>query len=403
MSNTELAELYDPQVLNKIAYADQFSLRGKSLEDKKKIREAWLNDLLYRHYNLPETDKTNAVFFRSLVRDDYKGLFHAVIDASGIRDRVVIEDYQRRLKPQILNIAASRFMNDHAGLFDVLDIDDPVDRSLCFIRLCKYGLILDHLRRIEFKALICFADMQPIEHLLAWYFRKRGVATITLQHGLYVDYGDMETVNVINYLHQPSEYFLSWGPDTSRLIAQHHPTTKTVNCGKPLIFTADPISERADKRPYIAVFLDQKIFNAQNEKMLEIVLAYARTSDRAVTVRFHPSIFKKPFFDKFPEIQEQLHFTDAEFVVGHTTSLIYEALTLGCRVLRYESDIPGIPLPSDSTFRSLTELLACLSLPQQEDLSERYFSATGEASRARYTSFFRETFPDLVDDRALAG
>lgn len=371
-------------------------------DEKIKVRDAWLRDFLYTHLHLPTEKRTGAVFFRSLVRDDYKDLFHAVIEASGVRDRVVVDDYQHRPHPPRLNLRASRFMLENADLYDVLDIADPLDRACCFIRACKYGLILDHFRKMQFDALICFADMQPVEHLMARYFRAQGVTTMTLQHGLYVDYGDMDTVNVINYAHQPSEYFLSWGPETSQLINHHHPENKTVDCGKPLIFNAASTNSETAPKPYISVFLDQKIFNQQNEDMLQIVLSCARRSNRAVKVRFHPSINKQEFFSKFPEIEEQLHFLDADFVVGHTSSLIYEAVSLGCRVLRYESEIPGIPLPTSSTFSTVEQLEARLEMPQPEGIAKQYFCATGTESLQRYRGFFRDVLPDMVEEEAVA-
>ncbi|MCB4457208.1 hypothetical protein [Leisingera sp. McT4-56] len=392
--------LSDRKLWREILFADLYSLKQKNAEEKAAVREAWLRDFLYSDYRLPQQRETGAVFFRSLVRDDYKGLFHAVIEASGIRDRVVAEDYQHRTRPARLNAAASRYMLENAALFDVLDIADPLDRACCFIRACKYGFILEHFRKMTFKALICFADMQPVEHLLARYFRAQGVATVTLQHGLYVDYGDMDTVNVINYEHQPSEYFLSWGPETSQLIQRHHPANTTVDCGKPLIFNAAAEEAGQAPRPYIAVFLDQQIFNRQNEEMLQIATACARRTGRAVKVRFHPSVRKEEFFAKFPDIREQLHFQDADFVIGHTSSLIYEALSLGCRVLRYDSEIPSIPLPGSCTFSTQEQLEARLALPQPEGLAQQYFCATGEASLRRYAGFFREVLPELSGQAA---
>ena len=379
-----------------ILFADLFYLKTRTGEEKTEIRDLWMRDFLYSDYHFPETREVDAVFFRSLVRNDYRGLFHAVIDASGIGNRLVIEDYQHRTQPTRLNLEASRFMTENMDLFYALDIPDPLDRACGFIRVCKYAFILKKLARIKFKALICFADMQPVEHLLARYFRGKGVTTVTLQHGLYVDYGDLDTVNVINYLHQPSEYFLSWGPNTSRLIARNHPENTPVDCGKPLIFNADSAEPGNNGVPYISVFLDQKIFNAQNERMLEIVIAHARRTGRAVRVRFHPSIRKSDFLRKYPDIKEQLHFRDAEFVVGHTSSLIYEAITLGCRVFRFESEVPGIPLPETCSFQTLAQLEARTALPQPEDLTEEFFCATGESALRRYSKFFRDVLPGLV-------
>lgn len=398
-----MTQIFDSHLINlpwhDVLFADLHYLSDKTDEEKRQLRDAWLRDFLYSDFHLPERKEAGTVFFRSLVRDDYRKLFHAVIDASELTDRIVVEDFQRHTHSQRLNIGASRHMLEMAKLYDVLDILDPLDRACCFVRACKYSFILEHFRKMKFKALVCFADMQPVEHLLAYYFRGQGVTTFTMQHGLYVDYGDMDTVNVINYMHQPSEYFLSWGPETSRLIGRYHPKNKTIDCGKPLIFNAAPPSTATKAQPYISVFLDQKIFNQQNQEMLEVVLAFARQSNRSVKVRFHPSIRKQEFFERFPEIEEQLHFEDADFVVGHTSSLIYEALALGCRALRYESEIPAIPLPEQSTFSTVEQLAARSKLPQPEGLAQQYFCATGANSVQRYREVFRKLVPDLVHSR----
>lgn len=375
--------------ITKLLYADRYGVSKLSPSALEKRREVVTHDFLHSRIDLAQVKSGDIVFFRSLVRDDYKEMFHAIINASGISSPVIIEDYICRQKPATLNIAASRFMLKSQDLYDLIEETDGLTRAILFVRLCLYGFILEHFREVRPRAVIFFADMQPTEHLLAWYFRKQGVTTVTMQHGLYVDYGGFDTVNTINYLHQPSEYFLSWGPETSELIARHHPGTKIVECGKPLIFNADPPAEctKAD-RPYVAILLDQKPFHQQNEEMIDIVRAHALRKGLDVRVRFHPSLPKQEILKKYQGIREQLHFTDAAFVVGHTSSMIYEAISLGCRVMRYITDVPAVSLPSSCEFSTLAELESGLAVPQQKDLSPRYFTAIGNDAVLKYRQFF---------------
>jgi len=88
-------------------------------------------------------------------------------------------------------------------------------------------------------------------------------------------------------------------------------------------------------------------------------------------------------------------------VVGHTSSLLYEALSLGCRVFRFESDVPGLELPASCTFRTLEQLEARQVLPQPSGLSTEFFCATGKEALKRYSAFFKEVFPDLYDSRLV--
>lgn len=389
--------LLDEMLWEEILYADRFVLEDMDCEQKRKQRDIWMADFLRSDYYFPQAGCTGAVFFRSMVRDDYKQLFHAVIDASGISNRIVLEEYQRTPGRAPLSVDAQKFMINNRELLKRIPAENQLDRSCLFVRACKYAYVLRFLRQIDFKLLVCFADMQPVEHLATRFFREQGLPTVTLQHGLYIDYGEMNTVNRINYLHQPSDYFLSWGPNTSRLIKRHHSNRKVSECGKPVVFEVNSTKNDELSVPYILIFLDQKIFDRQNEEMLSIAADYARRSGHALRVRFHPSINKAQFLKRFPMITEQLHFGDADFVVGHTSSLIYEALTLGKRVMRYATEIPALDLPECCTFTSLEELGQRVKLPQPKGLEDEFFCATGENSQARYASFFRLQFPDLSD------
>ncbi|SLN72505.1 hypothetical protein ROG8370_03518 [Roseovarius gaetbuli] len=378
-----------------IVFADAFYLRDKSPTEKSNILKIWHKDFMFGFLNFPKLVGGEVLFFRSLVRDDYKEMF-SLVRQQAATPALCIEDFAYRSPDARMNIEVSRFMLQNKSLYDVagsLPDTDSLDQACLYIRLCKYKYILDYFRAgPKPSAVVFFADMQPTEHLLSRHFRHHGVTTVTLQHGLYVDYANYNTVNKINYLHQPSEYFLSWGPSTSELIRRHHPDTKIVECGKPLIFSADPPADAPPTRPYIAILLDQKPFHAQNEQMIEIVQAYALRRDLDVRVRFHPSLPKADILAKYPELTEQLHFTDAQMVVGHTSTMIYEALELGCHVMRFASDIPAINLPKNSEFRTLDEMEAHAAFPTPSDLSRHYFTAFGAEALENYRSFFDALF-----------
>lgn len=383
-----------------ILFADSFHLVGKSAEEKRSILKNWHKDFISSFFRFPNLKNDQVLFIRSLVRDDYEMMFSLVRDqVSG--PVVCIEDFAYRFQDARLNIEASRFMVQNRYLYKIagrLPNVDSLDQACLYIRLCKYKFILDYFcASPKPSAAIFFADMQPIEHLLSRHFRYQGVTTVTLQHGLYVDYANYDTVNKINYLHQPSEYFLSWGPSTSELIRWYHPDTKIVECGKPLIFSADPPFGAKSTRPYIAILLDQKPFHSQNEEMIEIVQVYALRRGWDVRVRFHPSLPKAAILAKYPFLTEQLHFSDAQMVVGHTSTMIYEALALGCHVMRFATEIPAISLPRESEFRTLDEMEARAALPTPRELSKRYFSAVGGRALDNYRTFFDKILPPPSD------
>lgn len=376
------------EIIEKVLSVDKFILDSAPAGHLKNRLNQWFNEIVLSDFALPDVKDGDIVFFRSLVRNDYHQGFHAVIQASGIQNPVIIEDYTTGSKLQRVNPATSRFILDNQKLFAQINEADGFKRAALFIRLCKYTFIKHHFKNVKPRLVVLHADMQPVEYLLACHFRSLGVTTVTLQHGLYVDYGDYDTINKINYLHQPSEYFLSWGPSTSELIRRHHPDTKIIECGKPLIFSADPPFGAKSIRPYIAILLDQKPFHQQNEEMIEIVQAYALRKGLDVRVRLHPSLPKAAILSKYPFLTEQLHFTDAQMVVGHTSTMIYEALALGCHVMRFATEIPAISLPANSEFRTLEEMEKRAALPAPRDLFKHYFTAVGAEALDKYRSFF---------------
>ena len=75
-----------------------------------------------------------------------------------------------------------------------------VDGTLkVFISIAIASGILRSLLLQKFKQMVVvFADMR-IDNAIAQSFKRRGIQTATLQHGLYVDYGNAETINRVNY------------------------------------------------------------------------------------------------------------------------------------------------------------------------------------------------------------
>lgn len=380
--------LSNESAYGKALFPDAYYLSQLGAAEKRRARQVWMDDFIRSEVSLPSVRETTWLFIRSLVREDYKALFHAVIGCVPAPDVVVWEEFKRPTRGRRLNPAHSRALIEAQSLYRLIPAADPVERSGLLIRLALYQMVLEHFsRQPDPECVVFFADMQPIEFLLAHYFRERGVPTATLQHGLYVDYSGYETVNCVNYLHQPSEVFLAWGEQTAELIKKYHPGRKVELCGKPLVFEASTPGDVAGSG-HISVLLDQRIFQEQNEQMLRIALEFGAARSLRVTARFHPSLDKDRILREFPGLSEQLHFADAELVIGHTSSLLYEALELGCRVMRYRTDIPSIPLPQDMEFSCLGELESKSKLPQPQGLGKRFFCAVGETSLARYRAFF---------------
>ena len=348
----------------RVLYLERCSLKKVGIQGKRVFLDLWVKELLSTDFDVPARTAADCVFFRSLEREDYKKLMQSV--------RVSVEEYN------VLSVEAYRQPRRSASrqmhnvlkqsdwLLEFIIDEDPLTRACLLARLTQYVIVLERLFSNEMRLLVLFADMQSIENFAAQIARIRGIPSVTLQHGLYVDYGSMNTVNVVNYLHHEADVFLAWGENTKQLIKRYHPDATVEVCGKPNVFdSAGSASVSVPESPYLYVVLDQSVFDEQNVAMLQCLLNSKAQHGYDVFVKFHPLSDKAFFFSKFPQIREGASVEAADWVIGHTSSLMYEAIAIGKRVLRFRSSAPALQLSADISFNTESELLALIS---QNDL-----------------------------------
>lgn len=391
--------MIDLKLLEKVDFSkfqqpDYFFL--KSLDEKEllKIRNKWLNDLLRFDCIFPKKRKADFLFFRSLIRADYSSLVNSIVEqVDEDYSVVVVSDYNKT--NAYINFEISSLFAEHINLLKFMTGKRQLEKHCLYIRLVHYLYIIRKLFSYEPEVFVAFADMQPVENLAVQLFKLAGVKTVTLQHGLYIDYGSMDTVNIVNYKNHVADSFLAWGCNTHDLIKKYHPESNIYNCGKPQIFGLPAISELPKTRQKandILVVTDQKIFNEQNLAMLDAVCSLAEVIGCKVYIRFHPSNDKELYKLKFPQLIELKFIKQNFLVVGHTTSMIYEAFTVGYPTMRFASDIPSLALKQENQFASKEELLVKVKSVEDFDKfagcqameKNEFIEATGERSLALY-------------------
>ncbi|WP_269520969.1 hypothetical protein [Alteromonas sp. BMJM2] len=370
--------------------ADAYYL--KRVKSEKGLRERL--DMAYR--NLVRSDFTfngiqnnkscEYLCFRGLVRDDYRYFFNQVIQQiSG--EVIVVEDYHKETNS--INLDLVSFVNENRHLMHLINENNAIRKLCLYLNLCSYLIVLDNLRAINFKVLVVFADMQPVDNLLVQYFRNRDVKTVTLQHGLYVEYKDYDTVNIVNYEQQCAQYFLAWGECTGKLIKDYHPETQVVLCGKPELSIAKSYETSELESNYVLVVLDQPIFDEQNFEMIDIALNYGRLKGFDVKVRFHPQNDRSKYLCKFPGLVEGSDLGSSRLIIGHTSTLLFEAIVMGMNVMRFKTDIPCLPTPDELQFSNLDELkVNATGKSVSNEVSNYYIAKTKSASFEKYKKFF---------------
>jgi len=384
---TAIREIIESEKYKDVLFVLMWVLSFKDKKSKIEYLSNLYNDFITSECDLNE-GQDNAIFFvRSLAREDYSILFSSIISSCNSYPSVRIETF--RNKKIEFNADAASFLYDHEDLLDKIQVNDPIDRQCAFLLLISFGFKLEKYAKKKPAALVCFSDMQPIEALFSIYFKSKGVPTVTIQHGLYVEYLEYKTINVLNYLSHNSDYFLSWGEQTAGLIKEYHPDTNVVICGKPKIHSRKhPLDHN---KPYILVILDQNIFKTENFNLIRISFDLSEEKGLDIFFRFHPGIngkIKEDYLVTFPRIKERHELDGAELIIGHTSSLLFEALEINKKVLQYKTDIPTINLPKELQFIDYTSLKRSIDNYKVSNYSNVFFDCTGDKAIKNYQCFF---------------
>jgi hypothetical protein len=369
---------------NQVTALDSFVLHDAKIP-KRTFAKHRLKASLFTRINISDGGEYEYLCFRSLERSDYKNLFELIVDTID-SPKVVVQDFtETGLWPNwqvILNILLNW------QILFLVRAPSIAEKLYLYTRLCAYIVVLKKIRKISFNKLVLFADMQPIDNLLAQYYQHK--TTVTLQHGLYVDYADSDTINTINYSNQPSHYFLAWGEDTKNLITLYHPDRKVVICGKPNINDAPAIRKPAAK-PYFTVIFDQNMFHEYNLRLLDIAYRFAADNEMWINLRLHP--WNNPKWYRIDEnvvLSEQV-LENSTFVIGHTTSMIYELLRMNVPAYKLKSDEFALDTPENLIFTDADELLKIHEANSNTDFRQtgmNYIAFCGQGSLDRYGQFF---------------
>ena len=183
--------------------------------------------------------------------------------------------------------------------------------------------------------------MQPVDNILVQTYKDLQIPTVTLQHGLFVDYEGTYNISSVSYENVVSDYFLSWGESNKQLINKHNPTCNVLVCGNPVLKSG----ESANSSIFFTVVLDWDIFERENIKMLNLAQLAAEDMKMNFQIRYHPSNnMSKYIVNSSYLINNDLNYMCSKFILGHTSSLIHIAYRLGKTVFKYKSNIPSSPI-----------------------------------------------------------
>jgi len=325
------------------------------------------------------------VFFQSMRRNDYDEMFRRICNEFvGVKSVVVqVEDKGK------FDLFFFYYFFQSFFLLKRKNFGSVVEYLFSAITYASYIKSIACLGN-NVKILVVFSDMQPVDNLLVQVAKKCGAKTVTLQHGLYVDYEGFDNVNKFNYLNQESDIFLSWGEDTKRLINKYQ-QSKVIICGKPI---ALPVT-RAEGVSYFTVVFDQNLFHDVNVELLQLSHFIAEKFNLKINLRLHPrnKLSCYDYDESITVVNKPV--AESKFVIGHTSSFIYECMRAGVPIFKFVTDIPSNITPDTISFRNADELYEKYlgsNKIEFDELGKFYLDVVGSESLARYKNVFSNIF-----------
>lgn len=351
--------------------------------NKKLMMKQAFKSLVQAYPNLPADINTDFLFIKSLIRSDYDEFFNSVYENCNYdraKTNITYKEYNFRYYVKLIKLLY------YFPIFLKLYQKDLKLTFYCYLKAITYISVLNCIKKYKFNTIIAFADMQGVENMLIQYFNKHGKKTVTLQHGLYIDYSEFDNINTVNYLNVVSQNFLAWGQETKGLIKKYHSDVQVVICGKPIYMIKRELSST-----YFTLVFDQNLFTEQNRELLAIAYSVSTEMGIKVNVRLHPWDRREryKFNDGLTTFDQDI--VQSIFVIGHTTSMIFECMRNGIPAFKYKTKYPSNVVSNDLTFTNTEELIQRIQNIDKynfTELGKYYLEYVGDESLQQYASFF---------------
>lgn len=371
----------------KITKIDELGFEG--IGNKYKLIAKELKYVFFFKPNVIKIKRTELdfLFIKSLDRSDYNELFDTIYSTCESKKK-------KRVDVKYVNAGLIRAYPLFVFVKNILVYRHALRPSflltiLLIIKITKYLEIYERTKKYQSKVLVVFADMQAVDNMLVQIANKKGIKTVTMQHGLYVDYKGYPTENAVNYLHAAADTFLAWGEDTVELIRRHHPHIKTELVGKPSY-----LKSAVEKEAYFTIVFDSNYFFEHNIELLKIAYELCDKFNLKVNVQFHPYNRKELVTIDEEKTLVSANIMASKFILGHTTTMLYDCMIAGIPSFRYKTDKPSINTLSELEFSNVNECVEILNNQEVmtldfNDLGRHYFKYMSEESRNKYGEFFR--------------
>jgi len=263
---------------------------------------------------------------------------------------------------------------------------------------------------ISEKCVVVFHDASSLLNLICQGLKGTTIKTVTLQHGLYIEW-NYPGVHNTDYENTCADYFFSWGPATQVLIENYNKRSKVMNVGHPFFIGYKP--KLHTKQHRFGVVLCAVAFREDNRKLIAFAEHISQAISVPYMVKLHPAdnesyYFKIPhnhcerFLDKSVTIMDYVDLVD--FSITNPSSLLYQLLFMGHMTYKFGPAYANNP--AESEWISISDLDSFLDLYKNMeqtaylqsalDFVSQYFTLgdTGENYRNAFHKVLADSFAD---------
>lgn len=347
--------------------------------------------LLDDQWDIDTIQNKDIIFFQSLNRTDYNLFAQTIFNVIPTKNKYF--SFLKKKKQDnldIFNITVKEILN---LFFQTKTIKDAKTRLFVIANILECLKLLQHMDKISPKCVVFHADMQPIENLIAQYFNLKNIPTITLQHGLYIDYLDTHNINEINYKSLVSKHLLAWGEETKNLIQRYHP-----DCDVRLVGNPTFIQKNITAQNFFVVVFEHEGNKLFNHILLKLGRKISTYFSLPIKIKLHPRNSLEEYNIQKEELIESDNVYNAKFAIGHTSTMMYELLRSGVPIFKLKSASPCNVTSSTLLFNNENNLILKIKNLHNIDYKDEgkfYIKYTEQEALNEYKAFFQEKLSKL--------
>ncbi|NCA98762.1 MAG: hypothetical protein EOM70_05245 [Clostridia bacterium] len=368
-----------------------WALMGQGSFDR--LKSAYYN-LYIRKRTLAKTDSESDLLFvrESYLRADHKRNYDKVIDLFAADQPSFLDMgfVEQRLTWRTLKQRSARALaiirkikashQGSLGLVTTLALAAEILQIEDFYQLLATTLIRE-------RVVVVFHDASSLQNLICQQLKGSGSKTITLQHGLYIEWA-YPGIHVTDYENVSADYFLAWGPATKNLIEKYNPTCQVLSVGHPFFIGYQPKPHETQHR--FGVILCALAFREDNRKLIALAEQISQAISVPYLVKLHPadneSFYQdvphdhcQKFLDKSVTVMDYVDWVD--FSITNPSSLLYQFLFMNH--MTYKFGPAYVNDPSAEEWISVTDV---------DSFLEQYNRADQTANRQEIMDFVSQYF-----------